>query len=64
MHSVVGYLGSDGDILPWILLIDFLCWGLVIRVLGDNRSRCIFLGLSLLDESFVPWFLVLSGPFA
>jgi hypothetical protein len=38
--SLVGYVASSGYILPWLLLIVFLHWYLVIWDWDDSRSRC------------------------
>lgn len=54
--ATVGYLGSDGEILHWLLLI--VLFTLASRQLGV-RSWCWFLRMSLLDWYFVPWFVFL-----
>lgn len=41
--TVVGLLGSNGDILSSLLLIVRLCWHLGIRDLEDCNSRCTYL---------------------
>ena len=51
--SVVGELGSSGEILSWLLLIVSLCWSLG-RVWDDYGYRCLFLGLSWFGGCFVP----------
>jgi hypothetical protein len=53
-----GNLAFGGPLLPWLFLIASLQWCKnTVLVLGDYRSRCSFLSLSLLNLCFIPWFL-------
>lgn len=58
--TVVGLLGSSGDMLSWLLLIMFISCCLGFWVWEDCSSKCFYLVLSLLSGCFVPLFLVLS----
>lgn len=59
MLAVVGWLGSGGVMLPWLLLIMFLCWLLGIWVLDNYRFKGLFLSLFCWMGVF-PW---ISAPF-
>lgn len=54
--AVVGSVDSGSDMLSWLLLIMFFCWYLGIWV-WDNNRYSDDLSLSLLDLSFISWFL-------
>lgn len=54
--AVVGYLDSD---IALAVIVLCVCWHLGIWVWGAYKSRCWFMGLPWLYDSFFAWFLYL-----
>lgn len=57
VSAVVGLLGSDGDLLSWLLLTVFLCWSLGIWNWDD--VYVLVFGFVFNGWVFVPLFLFL-----